>query len=222
MVAPIATSTASWAIPISGWWSVNSWTSPPTTEIHAASAMQTRTSGISSTTRATAPRALGDDLPPRIGGADVSGSSGVFGSGDDDDALTASVRSARPPRAGPMRRRDGRRSATARRAGRRERSIRPPGPGPRRRRRSTPQASTTTGQPARSRRRRWARYGRGSRPVTTTTVVPGRIVRMMAAISCWNSDEGWDDSRASRSRTRSSWPGASDGGSIANRCSAPW
>ena len=55
MVAPIATSTASWAIPISGWWSVNSWTSPPTTEIHAASAMQTRTSGISSTTRATAP-----------------------------------------------------------------------------------------------------------------------------------------------------------------------
>ena len=38
---------------------------------------------------------------------------------------------------------------------------------------------STTGQPARSSRRRWARYGDGSRPVTTTTVVPGRIVRMI-------------------------------------------
>ena len=229
---PIATSTASWAIPISGWWSVNSWTSPPTTEIHAASAMQTRTSGMSSTTRATAPGGRLARGGPRVGcsvgrarGASAPARPALRAPrGDSDAAVMAVARSARPPPPGRRRRRGGRRSATARRAGR----TRADNPAARAR-----AASAPASRPQATKHDRAAgpleapevraRYGDGSRARQDDD---GRARpddpedRREQPLE--RSDDGWDDSRASRSRTRSSWPGASDGGSIANRLSAPW
>src|SRR5258705_6345345 len=65
-----------------------------------------------------------------------------------------------------------------------------------------PQATTTTGQPARSRRRRWARYGDGSRAVTTTTVVPGRTTRRIIPMRLSNGADGCDVKQARKSQIR--------------------
>ena len=54
--------------------------------------------------------------------------------------------------------------------------------------------------------------GRGSRAVSTSTVVPGRTVRATIASSRSNGAEAWAESRASRSRTRWTWPGADETG----------